>query len=358
MNRFAAISLVLWLLSGHAWAQALSPNQQLEKVRGLFERSDFKECLRFSREALATSNFTDPQRIELNKYAGLSAFNLGELPGAEEHLYRLLLVDPDYQLDPFEVPPAAMAFFAELKRKNSAALEVVRLQVKKRFEQARLEAEQRERQRSAEEERRRRLEQLSKQLTVRTVERRSLLLNFVPFGAGQFQQGRTATGLTLASVEGALAATSVVAYFGFGSLSEEKTYVFRDRLGTDEPVSITVRGIPPSRMGEASTWKLVKYVSGAAFYAVYTLGVADALYHHKDEVVTTTVMEAEPPVEEKPPPKHEARPPPEERRPPLVPPPPEPIPAKMRGPPEPAVGPRAFLFPTPGGLGAGLQLHF
>jgi hypothetical protein len=33
----------------------------------------------------------------------------------------------------------------------------------------------------------------------------------------------------------------------------------------------------------------VKYGSAAGFYAMYALGVADALYHHQDEVVRTGI---------------------------------------------------------------------
>ena len=38
---------------------------------------------------------------------------------------------------------------------------------------------------------------LGSRIKVRTIEKRSMLVNFIPFGAGQFQQGRTGWGVVV-----------------------------------------------------------------------------------------------------------------------------------------------------------------
>lgn len=318
----------LWLLAPFllwlpcAAAQPLSAKQQVEKARSLFEHGDFRQALDFARGTLSSQNFEDPQRLAMNKYAGLSAFHLGELPVAEDHLLRVLQLQPDYELDPFEVPPSAVSFFAEIRKRNAEALAGVREQLKKRLEQAQREAEERGRQRVAEEERRRKLEELSRRVTVRTVEKRSFALNFVPFGAGQFQQGRTGMGVLLASSEGALAATSLVAYLALEAMLQRAPLPYQPLI-KNEDSKVSVAGVLPGREGEARAWQLTQYISGGTFYAVYALGVLDALLHHRDEVVSESVVE-------------------------------------IPGPSQPAPAPPAktFHYPSPGGLGAGLTLTF
>jgi hypothetical protein len=96
-----------------------------------------------------------------------------------------------------------------------------------------------------------------------------------------------------------------------------------DRLtgdGTDV-YSQDVRMIPPSRRTERDVWTGLKYGTGIAFYALWALGSAEAIWHHQDEVVT-------------------------ERQVPIAPAPP-------RGPTA-----RLQLYPTNGGLGAGVTVTF
>jgi hypothetical protein len=160
------------------------------------------------------------------------------------------------------------------------------------------------------------------------VEKRNFLVNFVPFGAGQFQQGRNSLGIVFAASEGALAVTSVIAYFAYEALFETDTVEVDDVLTETGKATLTVRYIPTSRARQADTWRLLKIGSAAGFYTIYALGVADSLYHHDDQVVTTTI-------EERP------APPPSTPR------------SKESG-----SSARLRIFPTPGGLGAGLALTF
>lgn len=314
MRGAAAITL-LWAAA--AAAQAVVPERELEIVRQNFDVGNYNDALARARNAMEVSNFNEAQRVELHKFAGLSAFNLGDNSAAEKHFHALLQLNPDYVLDPFAYPPPAIRLFEEVKKKNADGLNLIRQQIALREEQVRREAAERERLNALAELERRRLEQLARQTTITTVEKRSFLVNFIPFGAGQFQQGRTGFAVLFAAIEAVLGLTSLVSYFVIERMFEPITYTFTDRI---YPFSVTVRRIPEALKSSADNWKIVKYTSGGLFYGAWAAGVIDALVHHEDEIVTTETRKLEP--AEKP------------------------------------EGPKTFLFPTSGGLGAGVSFRF
>jgi tetratricopeptide (TPR) repeat protein len=334
----ASLVIGLSALSPPASAQEVAPpDPELAGIRVQFEYGKFAEALQRARARIDRGGLSDEDLAELHKYAGLAAFNLNNLEDAERHLLALLRLDPDYTLDPFVVPPPAIQYFEKLRGRNAGELDAIRQE--KRAEAARrrrLEAE-RERARLQAEEQRRRLEELSRKITVREVERRSYLVNFVPFGAGQFQQGRSTLGILLATTQGALAAASIIGFLAHESLYTTRTITLYDRQSPTGEYAITVYGIPSEREGEARTWRLVKAISAGGFYVLYGYGVIDALINHQSEVVTTRVEDAPPPTS-----APEASGPGLSRK--LV--------------PAASPGPEAYLFPLPGGIGAGLRLQF
>lgn len=319
--RGVALIAVLGLWSGAAVAQAIVPDRELEIVRQNFNVGNYKEALARARSAMEVANFNDDQRTELHKYAGLSAFNLSDTPAAEKHFTALLQLNPDYVLDPFAYPPPAIKLFEDVKKKNADSLNLIRQQIALREQQSKREAAERERARALAEEQRRALEQRAQEVTIRTIEKRSLLLNFFPFGVGQFQQGRTGWAVLFATTEAVFALTSMVAWFVIEQLFKPITYTYTDRI---YPFSVTVRRIPEELKGSADNWRITKYTSGGAFYVAWAAGVLDALLHHQEEVVHTEIQRLEGP--------------------PIV--------------PKPALGPKFFLFPTNSGLGAGLSIRF
>jgi tetratricopeptide (TPR) repeat protein len=319
------LALLAVLVPALAFAQTV-PERELEVSRSLYDAGKYAEALARVSAAMRSTNFTDAQRVELLKLGGLAAFNLGDLNSAKAQFLQLLQLNPDYVLDPFAVPPPAIRLFEQVKQDNAAQLDLVRQQIVLRAEQERRAEEERQRLRKEEEERRRRMEALSATVTVRTVKSQSMLVNFVPFGAGQFQQGRTGWGVAFAVSEGVLAVVSIISYFALDALFEPVTYTWNDRLTADKSgvFSITVRRIPPNRQTEADVWRTLKLSSGIGFYALWALGIGEALWHHQPTVVTETVEPA------------------------------------GRAPDAPAapLGAHFRIFPTHGGLGAGLQIRF
>ncbi|RKG82567.1 tetratricopeptide repeat protein [Corallococcus terminator] len=320
--------LLLLALMGPASARAqmASADPEVAALRSSFEYGKYAEVLERAGQRIDRGDLPEEDLVELHKLAGLSAFNLNRTEEAERHLRAVLRLDPDFSLDPFVVPPPAVAFFEDLKNQMAGERDFLRQEQRLRLEREKTEAERREQERVALETQRRRAEELARQVTVRTVEKRNFLVNFVPFGAGQFQQGRNSMGIVFAATEGALAITSIIAFFAYDSLFEERFITLDNVLDEDGRASIPVRFIPTDRARQADTWQLLKLASATGFYTVYTLGVVDAVYHHEDQVVTSTTVESRP--ESKPPAVS------------MVPP------------------PRLRLYSTRGGLGAGLSLTF
>ncbi|MFP2913125.1 hypothetical protein ACLESD_50600 [Pyxidicoccus sp. 3LFB2] len=321
---------LLWVLALAAPTLALaqdSGDPEVDALRASFEYGKYAEVLDRAGARIDRGGLAEDELVELHKLAGLAAFNLGRTEDATRHLRALLRLDPDYGLDPFVVPPPAVAFFDGLKADMASELEFLRQERRLRQEREKAEAERRERERVEAEVQRRRAEELASQVTVRVVEKRNFLVNFVPFGAGQFQQGRNSLGIVFAATEGALAVTSIISFFAYDSLFEEQVIDLDNVLDQDGRASVRVRFIPTSRGRQRDTWQLLKLSSAAGFYTIYALGVVDALYHHEDQVIRTTVEPREAP----------------------------PTPKRAEAP---GTSTRVGLYSQAGGLGAGLTLTF
>ena len=320
MSRCLCFLLLLGLLAPGAVLAEELVDPEVTTLRASYEYARYAEVLERSGSRIDRGRLSEKDLAELHKLAGLSAFNLKRGEDATRHFRALLRLEPDFNLDPFAVPPPAVTLLDGIREQMAAELDLVRQERRLRLERERTEAERREHERVEAEEQRRRVETLSRQVTVRQVEKRSFLVNFVPFGAGQFQQGRAGLGTLFAASEGVLAVTSIISFFAFDSLIETREVTVDD---IREPKKVPVRYIPTERSKEARAWQWLKWGSAAGFYGMYAAGVADALLHHQDQVVETHI---------------------------------ETLPA---APPLPAP-PRAelHLFPTAGGAGAGFTLTF
>lgn len=287
MRRWGTLLVMLGALS--ALAQVV-PEREVELARQLYEVGKFGEALKRATDAMALTNFADDQRVRLHEIAGMSAFNLGDLKAAQTHFLQLLQINPDFQLDPFAVPPPAIKLFEQVRKDSADALALVRAQLALRAEQQRREAAERERQRVAEEEQRRRAEQLAQRVTVRTVEKHPFLLNFLPFGTGQFLEGRVGLGVVFAVSEAVLAITSIISWFAINALYETTTQTLCCYLTADGTGKVTfeVRTIPQSRHADFKVWSILKYASGGAFYGAWAAGIIDAIINHTPQTVNET----------------------------------------------------------------------
>jgi hypothetical protein len=300
MSRGAGL-LVVALFTGAAAAQQTpDPGDEadLAALQSEFEFGHYREVLERAERRIDRGGLDEASLLQWHKLAGLAAFNLKRTDQAQRHIAALLRLDPDFALDPFVYPPPAVAFVEKQRQALAPELDRIRAERRAQAAAAKRAAEERAALAREAEEQRRQIEEMSRQVTVRTVEKRSFLVNFVPFGAGQFQQGRVAAGTGFAIAEALLGITSVVAYFAYGSLVETRTVPVENRFPGAAPVVET--GIPASRQEEANVWRTLKIGAGLGFYGVWAAGVADAIIHHQDTVVTTRV-ESPPPPQPSPP---------------------------------------------------------
>lgn len=288
------VALAIALLSGLAFGQIV-PEREVEIIQSLYDTGKYAEAARRASESMSVANFSDTQRVKLHEIAGISAFNLGDVKAAQASFLQLLRINPDYILDPFAVPPPAIRVFDQVRRENADALNLVRQQIALRAEQEKREAAERERLKKEQDERKRRTDFLNNEILVRTVQKNSMFVNFVPFGAGQFQQGRIGWGSAFAVSQGVMAILSIVSYFAIEALYIEVDRTFTNVLvdadgdGKPDPngtLTVRVRQLPTDRQGQRDVWTGIKYGTGIAFYALWALGIGDALWHHEDETVT------------------------------------------------------------------------
>lgn len=287
MIRWGPMVLVL-LTPLHGHAQVV-PERELEIAKALFDAGNYQDALKRAADAMAVANFTDEQRLELHRIAGLSAFNAAAPQAAQKHFFQLLQINPDFVLDPFAAPPPAIKLFEQVRRQNADALNLVRQQLALRAQQEKRNTEERERARIEQEAARRKVEELTRSTTVRVIDKHPFLLNFVPFGAGQFQQGRVAWGMTFAVLEAVTGLTSLISYLAIESLFVTDTVIVLRNVLTstgDTDYSVKLRHLPQQSRAQAARWSAVKISSGIAFYALWALGIGDAIWHHQGETIS------------------------------------------------------------------------
>lgn len=154
---------------------------------------------------------SDAQVIEARKYLGLSYFLTDNQDAMREEFAKLLYLEPDYQLDPFSVPPPIIEAFEQVRASMQTQLDVIRLRRKEATEPVSPI---------------RRIAPLQQ-----IVETKSDLVSVLPFGAGQFQNGERGLGTFFAVSEAVLLAINigsfVAATYGIGDnyASSDKGWV-------------------------------------------------------------------------------------------------------------------------------------
>lgn len=186
----------------------------------------------------------DEQMIETRKFLALSYYLLGKLVAASEEFGKLLYLSPDFQLDPYTVPPPIIELLELVRTQRKPELDAIRQ--RKSDEKAQMAAQQG---------------------FVRHVEQtmfeRSELGTLLPFGVGQFQNGDYGWGALFAVSELGLVGLNIACYLV--ATSYGPTYsTLRDRrivdaLTVGQYASLALFGI---------TWSLGVYQARVSFAPV------------------------------------------------------------------------------------------
>jgi len=250
-----------------------SAESELQKARDAFEYGDYERAREGAEDLLRRNVLSrDEQLIDANRIVAL-AYLYGKSPDRKEkatrYFLQLLSIEPEYRLDPFFTPPAAVEFFDTVRRDHEEQLAPIREQ--RRVAKEARRAEELARQRFLDEQAR--AAARANEGAVSVVERRHLALVFLPFGAGQFQNGDTTAGTILASIQLVAGTASVASFLAVHDLSAGGKVRRAD--------------LPLARNLDTIKWS-----TAAIFYLAWGYGVVQAWNRFEPEVSVGVVEPA------------------------------------------------------------------
>lgn len=260
-----------------AAANAAAPTVELERGRAAYARGEWSRTIELVRPLLYPELRleTEGQVAEAHRMLGVAYLFEKQNEPARQEFRKLLQLRPDYRFDALLDPPQVVDFFNGILRESEAEL-----------------AEVQARRRQEELQRRREADALARAKAGPTVVekrlvRNSFAVNFIPFGAGQFQNGQRGKGWGFLLGEAALAATSVGALTANFAL-----YGFSYRLPCRTPDDPSAGGCTIDRSAQQRSETLIKVqvVSGALFFAAAAWGIADAILNFRPETPMARVQ--------------------------------------------------------------------
>ncbi|HEX4381615.1 MAG TPA: hypothetical protein VH083_01655 [Myxococcales bacterium] len=260
--------------SGEEQRELPSAIESMNRARVTFEYGDYPQASKLLAALVEKGTFeTATLRAEAYRLLGLSLFYQGRKGEAYSAFLEYLYLEPSAELDPFYVPPAAVSFFEEVKKEAEPRLAPIRAQ-RKAQDDARLktaadEADRR-RQRELDEERRKLLE-FSPSVEKRVVQK-EFWVSVLPFGVGQLQNGDRTLGIGLATAELITGATSA----GSALLIEELRDSASGRFSN-------AGNAASSNYHTAQRLDVIKWVSGAIFFALWAGGAVHAAVRYQPE---------------------------------------------------------------------------
>jgi len=228
-------------------AASASPTQDLERARQSFRQHDYDSAMKLATFLLYPDEklALPVDLVEAHVILGASNFETGHRLEAKTEFEKALQIQPDKTLTDLLFSEGAIRLFDQTRADIEARAE--------RDTQLRKLADERERIRKYKD-------------SLVFVERRSFGVNFVPFGAGQFQNKQPVRGVLFAAGEGLTGGVSVGVFLYLAG---------KYGLNAKVPV-LEGPGVRQLQQLEIGT--------GIAFFAIYSWGVVDALLHYKPRV--------------------------------------------------------------------------
>jgi hypothetical protein len=251
--------------------QTAAPAEELQRGRNAYDRGEFRRAVEIVRPLLYPDLRlqTGAQIVQAHRILGVSYLFEKQQVAATGEFRKLLQIRPDYRFDPLLDPPEVVDFFKSVRRDYGDEL-------------ARLEA----RRKQAESARQRDKEECEKvragpAFIEKRVGRNSFTINFLPFGAGQFQNSQRGKGWAFLTAEAVLGAVSVGAF-----ATNLAVYGLRPQRTCRYDVGDSV--CPPNAIDHTdenrSRWLTrVQVASGAIFFGAVAWGIIDAIYYYQPE---------------------------------------------------------------------------
>jgi len=270
----AALAIVMQLAQGQpAPEQSRAAADAMARARVTFEYGDYAQASKLLSALVEAGRFDSLQtRAEAYRLLGLSLFYQGRKGEAYKAFLEYLYIDPDAELDPFFVPPAAVSFFEQVKKEAEPRLQPLRAQKQAQLDaQKRAAAEEAERRKQRElEAERRRIQEISPSVERRVVQH-EFWVTMMPFGIGQLQNGDRKLGIFLATAQLITGAASAGSALLIEQLRDNATGKFDDNGPGATPYK------------SAQRLNVVKWVGAALFYGLWVGGAIQAAINFKPE---------------------------------------------------------------------------
>ncbi|MES1208580.1 MAG: hypothetical protein ABUS79_21790 [Pseudomonadota bacterium] len=256
------------------------PREEFQRGRTAFLRGEYQRAISTIHPLLYPDLRLESEEevIQAHRLLGVSYLFENQPDNARSEFRKLLELAPDFRFDALLDPRRVVDFFNDVLREQQSELGDIEARLRKR------EAE---------------VARRNGQVLERRIERRVYLLNFVPFGAGQFQNQQRRKGWLFFGSETLLGATSLAAFVTNFALSG-----VRPIRGCLDPVVAELDGstgvCPNDRVDHAAEDRSrnltrVQVVTGGLFYALAIWGIVDAIRNFQSEVVVGETRAGPPP---------------------------------------------------------------
>jgi hypothetical protein len=259
----------------------MPPAQELERGKNAFARAQYGRAIELLTPLVYPEVRLDSEGevVQTHRMLGVAHLFESSPEAARREFRKLLELRPDYRFDPLLDPPRVVDFFNLVVKDEEAELAVI-------------EAKRRRREQDLAARRARDAERLrAREALVLRYDHHSFAVSFLPFGAGQFQNGQRKKGWLFFGAEAALGATSVAAFatnFALFGIAPHR------RCTDTQPID--TNGLPRpcpddkvDRTDETLSRNLLRtqVITGGLFFAVAIWGVVDALKHYEPDVLVT-----------------------------------------------------------------------
>jgi TM2 domain-containing membrane protein YozV len=248
LRRRAALTLAMLALAAAVPHRAeASPAQDLDRARFSFREHDYDSAMKLATYLLYPDEklAAPADLVEAHVILGASNFETGHRIEAKNEFEKALQIQPDKMLTDKLFSEGAIRLFDETKADIEARAE--------RDAQLRRLSDERERIRKYRE-------------SLVFVEKRSFVINFAPFGAGQFQNKQPWRGILFAAGQGLTGGISVGVFLYLSG-----------KYGL-------VAKVPLADVARVHELQQLEIGTGVAFFAIYAWGVVDALLNYKPTV--------------------------------------------------------------------------
>jgi hypothetical protein len=264
-------------LPGRPAAAAVSPSVELGRGRTAFERGEYARAIEILRPLLYPESRLESEGeiASVHRMLGVAHLYARQDAEAAAEFRKLLQLRPDYRMDRLLDPPMVVDFFNSVLKEQEAELTEL----------------ERKRRRALEDERRRQEALRTGPVVIeKHYGRNSFAVNFIPFGAGQFQNGQPAKGWLFLGTEALLGAVSAGAMATNFALYGARPPL-RCEEAPESPGGVCPTGFKegPER-GRSRLLMKVQLVSGALFFATAIWGVTDAVLNYRPEVAITPAL--------------------------------------------------------------------